>query len=254
MNISFDTPQKIYFASDFHLGAPSSAESRVREERIVTWLERIRQDAAHLFLMGDIFDFWFEYKTVVPKGFLRFLGKLTELRSQQIPVTVFTGNHDMWMFGYLAEELGVTIKRHPETYQIGDASFYLAHGDGLGPGDSFYKNLKKVFEHPFFHWLFRNVHPDVGIRIATAWSGRSRKKNSHLDAGFLGEDEWLWQYAKEIEAQKHHDYYVFGHRHLPLELSVGTKSRYINLGEWIQYNTYAVFDGTELKLCTFSQS
>lgn len=253
MNISLSSSKKIYFASDFHLGAPSRQESRKREDRVIEWLEMVREDAAHIFLMGDLFDFWFEFKTVVPKGYVRFLGKLAELSDAGIPITVFTGNHDIWMFGYFEEELGVEVKRKPEVYQIGNQKLYLAHGDGLGPGDKVYKFLKVIFENRFFHWVFRTVHPDFGNWVAMTWSSSSRSHNTNKEEGFLGDDEWLWQYAKEIEAEKHHDFYVFGHRHLPIDVEVTENSRYINLGEWINYYTYAVYDGKKVELLEFGK-
>jgi UDP-2,3-diacylglucosamine hydrolase len=253
MKLTLAPGKKVYFASDFHLGAPDPPQSREREHKIIRWLDMVRHDAAHVFLMGDLFDFWFEFRTVIPKGFVRFQAKVAELTDAGIPVRVFTGNHDMWMWQYLEEEIGVEVYRDPVTAQIGHHSFYLAHGDGLGPGDPVYKVLKRVFESPFFRALFRIVHPDIGIWIAHRWSASSRKKNAHLDEGFLGENEWLWQYSKEQEAQRHHDFYVFGHRHLPLDLKVGECSRYINLGEWIRCFTYAAYDGQQMELLTFEK-
>ncbi len=253
MNIQLPPNKKIYFASDFHLGAPNHATSRKREDRIVQWLETIKHDAAHIFLMGDLFDFWFEFKSVVPKGFVRFLGKLAQLSDEGIPITVFTGNHDMWMFGYFEQELGIVVNRKPATYTVGKERFYLAHGDGLGPGDKVYQFLKKVFENRFFHWVFRTVHPDFGNWVATTWSSKSRHHNTTGEEDFRGEDEWLWQYAKEIEAKTHHNYYIFGHRHLPLELEVAENSKYINIGEWINYYTYGVYDGKKMELVKFGK-
>ncbi len=244
--------KSIYFASDFHLGAPSWTASRKREQKIVAWLEFIRPTAQHIFLMGDLFDFWFEYKTVIPKGFIRFQGKLAELTDANIPITIFTGNHDIWMFGYFTKELGIPVYRNPQSIEIQGKKFYIGHGDGLGPGDKIYKILKKVFENKFGQFLFEKVHPNLGISMATAWSNKSRKKN-HTQTlhQFLGDDEWLWQYCKEIHQQTPHDYYIFGHRHLPLDLKIGENGQYINLGEWINYNTYAQYDGTHLLLKTY---
>ncbi len=244
---------RIYFASDFHLGAPTPTLSHERERAVVAWLDHIRADAALIFLVGDVFDFWFEYKHAIPKGFSRLQGKLAELSDAGIPIVLFTGNHDMWMRQYFADEMGIPVYREPRRYQLGTKQFLIGHGDGLGPGDAVYKQLKRVFESGVARSLFRWLHPDLGIGLALAWSRRSRTGNvAKGEAIFLGEArEWLFQYCQEIEAQQHHDYYVFGHRHLPLNLAVNDHSRYINLGEWINARTYGVFDGQEVTLETW---
>lgn len=247
-----DTKKNIYFASDFHLGVPTYEESRKREDRIVRWLSSIEKDAAEIYLVGDLFDFWFEYKHAIPKGFVRLQGKIAQLCDSGIPVHVFIGNHDMWMFDYLPKELGVTMHREPIRKQYNGKEFLIGHGDGLGPGDHGYKFIKKVFANPLCQWLFARIHPNFGIGMANFWSGRSRKANRELDEKFLGEDkEFLVVYSKEYLKKEHIDYFVFGHRHLPLEIEVGENSMYINLGEWINYNTYGVFDGDEFKLEKF---
>lgn len=239
---------KIYFASDFHLGSFPVERSSEREKIIIQWLESIKKDAKELFLVGDIFDFWFEYKTVVPKGYIRFLGKLAELSDLGVKITLFKGNHDMWMFGYLQKELDATIIDNELELQRDGKTFYIHHGDGLGPGDTKYKFLKKFFRSSLCQWLFARLHPNLGIGIATWWSKHSRLSND-TDEKFLGEDkEWLIQYSKEIIKKKHYDYFIYGHRHLPYQLSLNTSSEIINLGEWINYHTYAVWDGEKLKL------
>ncbi|WP_242923279.1 UDP-2,3-diacylglucosamine diphosphatase [Pontibacter liquoris] len=243
--------KKVYFASDFHLGVPDATTSRAREQKIVRWLEQVRPDAAAIYLVGDIFDFWFEYKHAIPKGFVRLQGKLAEITDAGIPVFFFTGNHDMWMFDYFPRELNIPIVRQPVSTMYGGKTFYIGHGDGLGPGDHTYKLLKKVFNNKACQWLFARIHPNLGIGVANVWSRKSRISNIKKDEAFLGEDEWLIQYCNEVEADRHHDYYIFGHRHLPLDLPIGSDSRYINLGEWVNYCTYAVFDGETLKLETF---
>lgn len=243
--------KKVYFASDFHLGAPSVEASKMREQKIVRWLDEVKQDAAAILLLGDIFDFWFEYKHAIPKGFIRLQGKLAEITDAGIPVLFFTGNHDMWMFDYFPSELNIPILRHPISTNIGSKTFHIGHGDGLGPGDHTYKVLKKVFANKACQWLFARVHPNLGIGVANMWSQRSRISNIKKDDDFLGEDEWLVQYCKEIEATRHHDFYVFGHRHLPLNLSIGNQSRYVNLGEWVNFCSYAEYDGNELMLKHF---
>ena len=236
---------KIYFASDFHL----KTHTTEREKRIVHWLDTIKADAEAVYLVGDVFDFWFEYQTVVPKGYVRFLGKLAELRDSGIPIYFFTGNHDMWMFRYFEEELGIPIYRKPVVREYYGKRFLIGHGDGLGPGDHRYKFLKKVFANPFLQWCFARIHPNLGIGIANFWSGRSRKLHPPK-ADYLGDDkEWLVIYANKKLDTTFYDYFIFGHRHLPLDVSLkNNKSRYINLGDWIRYNTYAVFDGQQLKL------
>ncbi|MCA6077975.1 UDP-2,3-diacylglucosamine diphosphatase [Fulvivirga sedimenti] len=244
--------KKLYFASDFHLGVPNHAESRKREDRIVRWLEDIRHDAHTIFLLGDVFDFWFEYGTAIPKGFIRLQGKLASLTDSGIPVIMFTGNHDMWMFNYFPEELNIPIYRDLLPVEVGNKRLLIGHGDGLGPGDHTYKFLKKVFRNKFCQWLFARIHPNTGIAIANHWSKRSRISNSDKQEDqFKGEKEYLLQYCREMEGKTHFDFYVFGHRHLPLDIEINETSRYFNLGEWVNYNTYGVFDGKDFELKTF---
>ncbi len=247
--------KNIYFASDFHLGVPNITESRNRERRVVAWLDSIKHDAAEIYLVGDIFDMWYEYRTVVPKGYLRLLGKLAELREAGIPIFLFLGNHDMWQFGYLTEELGIPVFDNPIEREWNGKRFFIGHGDGLGPGDKKYKLLKKVFRNPICQWFFGWVHPDIGLGFANYWSGTSRKANAPKDRFFLGEEnEWLYQYCCRKLQQKHYDFFVFGHRHLPLDLVLpNQKSRYINLGEWLQHDSYAVFDGENMALKYFQK-
>lgn len=241
--------KKIYFASDFHLGVPNYEKSLEREKRIVKWLDEIKQDASEIYLMGDLFDFWFEYKHTIPKGFVRLLGKIAEIVDSGVPITLFTGNHDMWMFDYLPKELGVTIYREPITREYHGKKFYLGHGDGLGPGDNGYKFIKKVFANPFCQWLFERLHPNFAIRMANYWSKKSRLSKGIEDEKFSGEEnEWLAIYAKEVLQKEHFDYFIFGHRHLPLNIQLNPNSCYINLGEWVKHNSYAVFDGESLQL------
>ena len=244
---------KIYFASDFHLGIPTQAASQERERRIVAWLDSVQHDATEIYLVGDIFDFWFEYKTVVPKGYVRLLGKLAAMRDAGILIFAFTGNHDLWQFGYFEAELGIPVFHAPIVREWGGKRVFIGHGDGLGPGDNGYKLLKKVFMHPVCQFFFRWLHPDIGVGLANYSSQRSRLANAGADAVFLGNDrEWLYQYCCRKLETAHYDFFVFGHRHLPLDLLLpnGT-SRYINLGDWLQYNTYAVFDGETMTLCKY---
>jgi UDP-2,3-diacylglucosamine hydrolase len=241
--------KKIYFASDFHLGVPDDAQSKIREKTIVRWLDEIKKDAEELYLLGDVFDFWFEYKTVVPRGYVRLLGKLAELSDAGIKIHYFTGNHDMWVFDYLPNEIGVTLYREPVQREIDGKKFFLGHGDGLGPGDKGYKFIKKVFSNKLSQWLFARLHPNLGIGMASYWSRKSRIATQLEEEKFLGDDkEWLVMFSKEILAKEHFDYLIFGHRHLPLDIKIKDNSRYINLGDWFRYNSYAVFDGKELEL------
>ncbi len=247
--------KKIYFASDFHLGVPNAEESLKRERKIVRWLESIRHDAHTIYLLGDIFDFWFEYRHAIPRGFIRLQGKLAELRDAGIPIVFFTGNHDMWMFDYFPKELGIPVYREPQVLQVGDQKLLIGHGDGLGPGDHTYKIIKKFFNSKICQWLFARIHPNLGIGIANYWSKKSRISNQKMDEKFQGEEkEFLWVYCTETEKKEHFDYYIFGHRHLPLDIRIGDRSRYINLGEWVNYTTYAVYDGKQIELKSFEKA
>lgn len=241
--------KKIYFLSDFHLGAPDHAKSLEREKKIVAFLEEIRKDAAVIFVLGDMFDFWFEYKKVVPKGFVRILGKLAELTDSGIIIHFFVGNHDMWMSGYFEQELNISVYHEHREFEFNGKKFIIGHGDGLGPGDLKYKFLKKVFRNKVSKAFFGMLHPSIGIGLANYFSRKSRAATGKSDEHFLGEEnEWLISFAKE-ELQKHHiDYFVFGHRHLPIEFKLPGDSLYINLGDWIKYFSYAVFDGEHLSL------
>jgi len=246
-----ETGKKVYFLSDFHLGAPNDTESRKREDRLVRFLQDARKDAGIIFIVGDIFDFWFEYKTVVPKGFVRILGTLAQLADEGIQLHIFTGNHDLWMQDYLSKELNAKLYFEPQAFTIQNKQFLIGHGDGLGPGDKGYKRLKKIFTNPICQWLFRWLHPDAGIQLANYFSRKSRAKTGNADEIFLGEDkEWLILYTKEKAKTMSVDYFIFGHRHYAIDLKINDKSRYINLGDWIRLNTYAVFDGTDLQLLT----
>ncbi len=241
--------KKIYFSSDNHLGAPSREESLPREKKFVRWLDEVKEDAAAIFLLGDLFDFWFEYKTVVPKGFVRVLGKLAEITDSGIPVYFFVGNHDLWMRDYFEKELNIPTYRDVKEFVFNDHVFLIGHGDGKGPNDMGYKRMKKVFTNSVFNWLFRWFHPELGMRLAQYLSVKNKLISGVDDKTFLGEDnEWLALYAKRKLETKHYDYFIFGHRHLPMEIKVGENSTYINLGDWITYYTYGVFDGERFEL------
>jgi UDP-2,3-diacylglucosamine hydrolase len=243
------TKQKVYFASDFHLGSPNAEVSLAREKRIVAWLDEVSKDASEIFLVGDIFDFWFEYKRAVPRGFTRLLGKISELTDSGIPVHVFTGNHDMWIFDYLPQECGVTLHRAPIVREWNGRKFMIGHGDGLGPGDYGYKFIKRIFASSVCQWLFARLHPNFGIWLARSLSGYSRSTTGHKDLVYLGaQEEWLIVYCKEQLDREHYDYFVFGHRHLPINHALTPASRYVNLGEWMSGESWAVWDGEALTL------
>lgn len=244
--------KNIYFASDFHLGAPNYEKSLEREKSICAWMDFIRPNCEELFLVGDIFDFWFEYKHAIPKGFVRLQGKIAEFTDAGIPVHVFTGNHDMWIFDYIPKELGVSLYREPIERTFNGKKFLIGHGDGLGPGDHKYKFLKKIFASKICQWLFARIHPNLGIGIANYSSRSSRASTGTSDENFLGiENEWLAIYCQEQNQLQERDYYVFGHRHLPLSIEIDPAARYVNLGDWIKYNTYGVFDGQHMTLKTW---
>jgi UDP-2,3-diacylglucosamine hydrolase len=243
------TSKKIYFLSDFHLGAPDAASSLVREKKICRFLDSIKADASVIFILGDLFDFWFEYSTVVPKGYVRILGKLAELTDSGIAVHFFVGNHDMWMKNYFQSELNIPVYFEPKQFVFNNKKFLVGHGDGLGPGDEGYKMMKKVFRNPLCQWLFGILPPYFGMGLANYFSRKSRAKTGAVDEVFLGEDkEWLIIYSREVLKKEPVDYFIFGHRHLPIDFNLTDSSRYINLGEWIKYDSYAVLDGENLTL------
>jgi UDP-2,3-diacylglucosamine hydrolase len=247
LNISNN--KKIYFISDFHLGAPNAEVSLVREKKIVQFLDEIKHDAEQIFIVGDLFDFWYEYKKVVPRGYVRILGKLAELTDSGIRIHFFVGNHDMWMNDYFQKELNIPVYFEPKTFEFNDKKFFIGHGDGLGPGDGGYKFIKKIFRNKICQAIFGILPPYIGMGIAHYFSNKSRSREDSNIEVFLGEEnEWLLIYSKEILQKEHFDYFIFGHRHLPIDFALNENSRYINLGEWINYNSYAVFDGKALEL------
>lgn len=247
-------PKKYYFLSDAHLGIPNYELSLIREKKIVRWLDTIKNDAVGVFLLGDIFDFWFEYKNVVPKYFVRLLGKIAELTDSGIPVWFFTGNHDMWTFGYLEKELNVSIVREPLIIELFDKTFFLAHGDGLGPKDRGYKVIKTVFKNKLSKNLFASLHPRIGFSMANFSSLKSRLAHSESDSYYAGDDaEALILFAKEKINEHHYDFFVFGHRHLALNIKISDKASFINLGDWITKFTYGEFDGENFFLNNFTE-
>lgn len=249
-------PEKIYFASDFHLGIPDFENSLEREKKIVSWLDMVSSDASEIFLMGDIFDFWFEYKTVVPKGYVRLLGKIAEVTDRGIPVHLFRGNHDVWAFDYLEKEVGMILHREPVSRTFNNKVIYLAHGDGLGPGDKGYKFLKKVFEFRPNQFLFKWLHPDIGARMGLYFSKKSRlaniAKEGKKENETQHEEEMLFKYAERKVAENPDiDFLVFGHRHIPMKLKVGKKAEMVILGDWITHFSYGVFEDGDMDLRFF---
>ena len=245
--------KKVYFISDFHLGIPDKENSLKREKLLIKWLDEIKNDASEIYLMGDVFDFWFEYKTVVPKGYLRFFGKIAEICDSGIPVNLFRGNHDIWAFNYLHEELNIQLHRKPEIKIIMGKKFYLAHGDGLGSGDKGYKFLRKVFEFKLNQWLFKWIHPDIGARMGLYLSRRSRIANlikeGKKENNIKDKDEMLYKYSKDIlKNDPSINYFIFGHKHIPRNSQLSKSSRLIILGDWLTNFTYAVFDGETVEL------
>ena len=244
--------KKTFFASDFHLGMdiPGNA-SADRERLIVQWLEGVAHEMETLYLVGDIWDYWFEYGQVIPKGYSRLLGCISRLRDAGIPIHYFTGNHDMWMFRYLTDEFGIPIHREPVRHIIDGKTFLIGHGDGLGPGDHGYKMIKRIFANPVSQWMFARIHPNTGLKLMKFFSGTSRHYTEVEE--FLGpEKEWLIQYALSVLEKEKIDYFIFGHRHLALDYDLKVNgARYINLGDWLKFNSFAQWDGQALQLCYY---
>ena len=244
-----DQHKKVYFVSDVHLGAPALKNNQEREMAFVGWLDEIKKDASHLFLMGDIFDFWFEYKKVVPRGFTRTLGKIAEISDSGIEVHFFTGNHDVWVFDYLPNELGLILHRNEYKTILGNKCFFLAHGDGLDLSDKGYLLLKKIFNSRILQWLFARLHPNFSLSLGHLWS-----KHSRISKGVSGEDfkgtsnEGMFIFAESILRTEKFDYFIFGHRHVMVDCQIGTNSRFINLGDWINHFSYGVFDRQKFEL------
>jgi len=254
-HISISPKKKIYFVSDHHFGLPNSSESLKREKLFVQWLDQVKTKAETIFILGDLFDVWYEYKRAIPKGFVRVLGKLAELSDAGIPIYFFTGNHDMWMLDYLEKELNIPIFFEPKEFEINHKKFLIGHGDGLGPGDRKYKFLKKIFKNSGAQCLFRWLHPDLGLKLAQYLSMKNKYISGEEDVQFQGkEKEWLYLYAKKYLENKAIDYFVFGHRHLPLEMQLNEQSIYLNTGDWLKHFSYIEFDGKTHELKYFNQA
>ena len=245
----------LYFASDFHLGLYKQ-DVHKQEQKIIVFLNyAVSNGAKQIFLVGDIFDFWFEYKRAVPKGYFRLFYTFHQIVNSGIKITLFKGNHDMWMFDYLEKECGVEIITNELELEYKGKTFFIHHGDGLGPGDYSYKFIKKIFRSKLNQWLFSRLHPNFGLWLGELLSKKSRLAKSEFEKKdqYMGDDkEFLTQFVQQMVIKKPDiDYYIFGHRHLPLNIAVG-HAHYINLGEWIHHNTYAVFDGQKMELKTWN--
>lgn len=249
---NLNSVKNIYFASDFHLGSPTYEKSLEREKQIVLWLDSIKNKASEIYLVGDVFDFWFEYKHAIPKGFVRLQGKIAELTDSGIKIHLFKGNHDMWIFDYLPKELGIELHDHTIKRSFFGKKYLIGHGDGLGPGDYKYKFLKKIFRNEVCQWLFARIHPNFGIGLANLSSRKSRAATGKEDFLFKSiDDERLFHYCKEYLDSEKVDYFVFGHRHLPLDIEVGETARYINLGEWLFEQTFLEISNSGVEMFKF---
>lgn len=247
-SIEMEPGKKAYFLSDQHFGAPDRQESRKREQLFLQFLDEVAEDAQVVFLLGDLFDFWFEYRNVIPKGFVRIFGKLAQLQDRGISLHFFIGNHDLWMDSYFEEELNIPTYRKPQEFCINGKKFLIGHGDGLGPGDKGYKRMKKLFTNPLATWLYKALHPDIGVWLGSYMSRRNKMIAGDDEGQYLGDEkEWLVQYCKQKQKEQRRDFFVFGHRHLPLQIPIES-GVYINTGDWVKHFTYAVFDGENMTL------
>jgi UDP-2,3-diacylglucosamine hydrolase len=242
---------KIFFASDFHLGLKAGSDPHDREKKVVRWLNTIAPDAREIFLVGDIFDFWWEYKLVVPRGFTRFLGTVSAITDSGIPVHFFTGNHDMWVGNYLSEECGITVHTTPFTQTFGGKKFLIVHGEGLGSESTGYKILLALFRNKNLRALYSMLHPSIGVGIGHKWSLSSRLGKG-ISKEFLGEEmEDLIKYSKSVLGNEHFDFFIFGHRHLPLIYNLKQDTTIVFLGDWINRGSFAEWDGKQLNLKEF---
>ncbi len=245
--------KKIFFASDFHLGIPNKTDTLLREKKLVKWLESIQKEVHALFLLGDIFDFWFEYKYVIPKGFARLQGKLAEFSDRNIPVFLFIGNHDHWISDYFSNELNIAVCRQPVSLVIGEKKILVGHGDEFGASKKYGLAKKFIYYNPLCQWIFRKIPPNIGMAFAHYISQKSRIKTLSKKT-FSQENDPIFNFCKQkIAPYTHHDFYVFGHLHCPLTFRMHEKSWYYNLGDWINHFTYGTFDGTVFKLLKFKE-
>lgn len=248
--ITLAPSKKVYFISDCHFGVPNHEKSLVREKLFIQWLDEVKKDAQEIYIMGDLFEFWFEYKTVVQKGYVRLLGKLAEISDSGIPVYFFRGNHDVWAFDYLAKEINLQIFPDTLLRTFNQKTFFLGHGDGLGKGDNGYKFIKKVFRNKLNQWLFRWLHPDIGTAMGLFWSNKSRVANENTGLEIVNQAglDRLTGYCLQILRENPEiDYFVFGHIHKPNVINLNGKASYFSIGDWINYFSYLEFDGEKLE-------
>ena len=251
INITLNKGKSIYFSSDNHLGAPNYSDSLIREKLFISWLDKIKKDAQVIFLLGDLFDFWFEYYKSVPKGFTRVLGKLAELSDSGIKIYFFVGNHDYWTRDYFQKEIGMEVLKKPTEFKINNKLFFIGHGDGLGPGDFKYKFLKRIFRNPIFIFLFRINYPWFGIPLGNFFSRKNKILSGNNIKFKSKENEILYHFCKKKLNVKHYDFFVFGHRHLPLKIELGNNSYYFNTGDWINHYSFLHFKDDSLELKYF---
>ena len=251
INIKLNKGKSIYFSSDNHLGAPNYSDSLIREKLFISWLDKIKKDAQVIFLLGDLFDFWFEYYKSVPKGFTRVLGKLAELSDSGIKIYFFVGNHDYWTRDYFQKEIGMEVLKKPTEFKINNKLFFIGHGDGLGPGDFKYKFLKRIFRNPLFIFLFRINYPWFGIPLGNFFSRKNKILSGNNIKFKSKENEILYHFCKKKLNVKHYDFFVFGHRHLPLKIELGNNSYYFNTGDWINHYSFLHFKDDSLELKYF---
>ena len=248
MSLLIEQNKKIYFASDLHLIMAPDEESRIRERNFIRWLDSIKNDAAIIFLLGDIFDFWFEYHHVVPRGFVRLLGKLAELTDSGISIHFLLGNHDQWMNNYLTTEMNIHIHHQPTEFEINGKLFFLGHGCEISPENLTDRLHNYIFQNRLFRILYASLHPRWGIAFGKNWSESSRRRKRIVQP-FAGlEKEFIYRYIRKNLSAKHYDFFIFGHRHLAMDLRINENSRYINTGDWVENNSYAVFDGKDVTL------
>lgn len=244
---------KIYFVSDVHLGAPALKNNQERELLFARWLDSIKNDVAELYLLGDIFDFWFEYRKVVPRGFTRILGRLADMADNGVSIHFFTGNHDVWVFDYLPREIGMKLHKSELVAEIKGKKFFLAHGDGLDPNDKGYLFLKKIFTSKRLQWWFSRIHPNFAFHMAHQWSKSSRLSKLNRQEEFKVKNEAMFKFAEKYLEKEWIDYFIFGHRHRIVNVEVKPHSRFILLGDWITNFSYGVFDGKNFVLNKFEQ-
>ena len=245
-------PEKIYFVSDIHLGAPALNNNREREILFANWLDKIKDDVTQLYLVGDIFDFWFEYKKVVPRGFTRILGRIADLADSGVEIHFLAGNHDLWAFDYFEEELGITVHRSSIIKEINGYKFFISHGDGIDATDKGYILMRKIFTNNFLHWIFSRLHPNFALYIAHKWSKKSRLAKINIDEKFDINNEGMYKFAEKFLQKEPVNYFVFGHRHVVLDTKIGENSRFILLGDWIKNFSYAVFEGDNFEIKKFT--